>query len=65
MSPTELLIEALERFGSAEPIDCIIVYTDEQGQIQWRSNTRHHVVQIGMLELCKSCILNTFNNESN
>ncbi len=56
-TPSELLMECLERFGACEPLQALVIYTDEAGNICWNSTTTSRSQQIGMLELTRWFIL--------
>ena len=56
-SPTELLVEVMESFSDAEPSSMLIIYTDEKGMLQYRSNIDSTSMKIGMLEFAKQIIL--------
>ncbi len=57
LTPSQLLMECLERFGACEPICAIVIYTDEAGNICWNSTTTSRSQQVGMLELTKLFIV--------
>jgi hypothetical protein len=55
-SPTETVMAAMETFGEIEPKECIIIWTDESGDICWSSTTDSQVVRLGMIELLKTIL---------
>jgi hypothetical protein len=54
---TETLVNTMEEFGRAEPEDCIIIWTDANGDICWSSTTNSKVIRLGMIETVKALIL--------
>jgi hypothetical protein len=57
---TDTLIHIMEEFGKAEPHDCIVIWTDEEGDICWSSSTDSYCTKIGLLETAKLAIANQF-----
>jgi len=55
-TPSEMLIEALEKFGEDEPHEAVLVYLNESGEIVWKSTTPHRTRTIGMLALVQNLI---------
>ena len=53
---TETVMSAMETFGESEPKDCIIVWTDERGDICWSSTTDSQVVKLGMIEMLRTIL---------
>ena len=56
-SATETLMAAAETFGESEPKECIIIWTDEGGDICWSSSTDSQTAKLGMLEMVKQIII--------
>ncbi len=54
---SELLITLLERFGEQEPVHTIVLFTAEDGSLNWRSNTGGVWETIGILELAKHSMM--------
>jgi len=52
-SPTETLVYALEEFGKAEPLDVLVIWIDENGEICWSQSTRSRAIALGMLEMVR------------
>ena len=50
MTPTELMIKVMEEFSVSEPLSCIVVFTNVDGQLCMRMNT-DRPNSIGMLQL--------------
>jgi hypothetical protein len=42
-------MSAMERFSEAEPKDCLIIWTDEAGDVCWSSSTDALTVKIGLV----------------
>jgi hypothetical protein len=57
-TPTEILIECLERFNTCEAKSIIVVYTDEKNGVVCSSNA-HRVESVGLLEVAKDMVLRT------
>jgi len=47
----------MEEFSKSEPVDVMIVWTDESGDLCWSSSSSHLSTRIGMLECAKQYIL--------
>jgi hypothetical protein len=47
-TPTETLMSAMEQFSEAEPKDCLIIWTDEAGDVCWSSSTDALTARIGL-----------------
>jgi hypothetical protein len=57
-SPTEVLIDCMEEFGSVEPESVVVIILDEDGFIKWRvSRPLGCATILGMLELTKMGVL--------
>lgn len=56
-TPTDTLMAAMEEFGRAEPLDCMIIWTDQSGDICWSSTTDSRVIRLGMIEMVKTLIV--------
>ena len=56
-SATDTLVNAMEEFGRAEPKECMIIWTDSEGDICWSSTTDALTVKLGMIELVKAMII--------
>ena len=60
-TPTETLLACLTRFGEAEPMRAIVVWTDETGDLCWScSGVRSYTSLIGMLECVKAVLMAEF-----
>lgn len=57
-SATDTLVNAMEEFGRAEPNECMIIWTDQSGDICWSTTTDSPVTKLGMLEMVKTMITN-------
>lgn len=53
---TETVMSALETFGEAEPTECMVIWTDEAGDICWSANTDSQVVRLGMIEFVRTVL---------
>ncbi len=52
MTSSELLIDALTKFGDSEPNGILIIWTDEDGNVQMTANTTY-AHAMGMAEYAK------------
>jgi hypothetical protein len=57
-TPSEALMKALEVFGEDEPVDVIVVFSTQGGDIVTISNTDIVSTKVGMLETAKHWQLN-------
>lgn len=48
-SPTETLMHCLEEFGKEEAVECMVIWTDESGDICWSCSTDSQVTKLGMV----------------
>lgn len=55
-SATETVMKAMECFGQAEPEDCLIVWTDESGDLCWSCTTDSIVTKIGLVESMRTIL---------
>lgn len=53
---TDILIKCLEDFSSAEATSILVIFIDEQGQVNYRSNAGR-AEAVGMLETIKHFLL--------
>lgn len=53
---TETLMSAMESFSETEPHDCMVIWTDEAGDICWASSTNSQIVKIGMVEFVRTML---------
>lgn len=60
-TPTETLMKALEEFGVDEPVECVIVFSTQGGDLCTMSSTDTVSTQVGLLELAKWYQLNPRN----
>lgn len=54
---TETLLSCMEDFGESEPKECMVIYTNENGDMCFSSTTDSLVIKLGLLELSKQYIL--------
>ena len=60
-SPTQTLMACLEDFGASEATKCLVIYTNEAGDICWSSSGPYHFSEvIGMLECVKARVMRKF-----
>jgi hypothetical protein len=60
-TPSETLLECLEKFGEAEPDRAIVVWTDETGDLCWAtSGQRSYTVMIGILKCVEAVLMAQF-----
>ena len=51
---TETLMEAMNQFGDSEPKECLIIWTDENGDISWSSTTGSLVLKKGLVDYMRT-----------
>lgn len=56
-TPTELLIYCMDEFAKVEPLEVIVVWTDEAGDLCWADTTNKLSAKVGMLECAKQYIM--------
>ena len=56
-TPTETLLSAMEEFGQCEPKDCLVIYTNEGGDLVWLCSSDQISTKLGLIEACKYFIL--------
>lgn len=56
-TPTETILAVMEEFGQIEPRDCMVIWTDEGGDICWSCSTDSQAIKMGMVEMVKSLIV--------
>ena len=56
-SPTQLLIEALEQFGQAEPSHVLVIFLSDDGNIHYKSNFDGTCMKLGMIDTVKEIVL--------
>lgn len=49
-TPTETLMAALGEFGYDEPLECIVIFTTQEGDICNSSSTNSLSLKLGMVE---------------
>jgi hypothetical protein len=52
-TPTETLMEALSSFGEDEPVNCMVIYTTQRGDICWHSSNSSFTTKLGLVEAVK------------
>lgn len=53
-TPTDTLMAAMDEFGAAEPTGCLIIWTDETGNLCWKSTSDSFVEKLGMVEFART-----------
>lgn len=56
-TPTETLVSVMEEFGVCEPKECLVIYTNADGDLCWASTSDSQVVKFGLLEACKQYMI--------
>lgn len=56
-SPSQVLIETLEKFQESEPTKILIIFVNEAGKINWNSNLNRVHDTLGLLETIKMLLL--------
>ena len=54
---TEILVGVMEEFGICEPKECLVIYTNADGDLCWSSTSDSQVVKFGLLEACKQFMI--------
>jgi hypothetical protein len=54
---TEVLVESLESFGESEPETVIVLFTNQAGELKWRTNTDSVTEKLGMLKFMEAALL--------
>ncbi len=55
---TEVLVEAMESFGESEPEVVLVLYTNAEGNLVWKTNTDSIAMKLGMMMYAEACMLN-------
>lgn len=63
-SATDTLMSAMEDFGESEPKECMVIWTDEGGDICWSSTTDSQAMKLGMLEMVKQLVIGRIGERS-
>lgn len=61
-SCTQVLIDVMEDFGSAEAQKVLVIYMDSEDFVRWRSNHLSEHEKIGLMEVVKAAILKLMNH---
>lgn len=56
-SATEVLVAALESFGESEPEAVMVLFTNEAGELRWRSNIDSVCMRLGMLRYADAAMV--------
>jgi len=62
-SPTETLVYAMEEFGKSEPLDCLVAWLDDDGNLCWSQSTRSRTFLIGMVDVIRELAIHDMVNE--
>lgn len=54
----------MEDFGETEPKECIVIYTNEDGDLCWSCTSDSRVVKLGLIEACKQYIISGLQKEA-
>lgn len=57
LSPTEVLIDCMEKFGVCEPKKVLVLTLDENNLLRWESNGLLDHEKIGMMEMVKYALM--------
>lgn len=57
VNPSELLIHCMEEFGKSEPTTVMVCWINEEGRLSYRASSTNQALNLGMLEVAKTCIL--------
>ena len=60
---TETLLACMEEFGTSEPKDLLVIYTNEAGELCWSCSTDSVTTKLGLLEACKQFMIQKLNRE--
>jgi hypothetical protein len=55
-TPTETLMAAMQAFADAEAKECIVIWSDEDGDICWYSSTDSQVLKLGLVEFVSTTL---------
>ena len=47
----------MEDFGQSEPKECLVIYTNESGDLCWSCSSDSMTTKLGLLEACKQFII--------
>lgn len=56
-TPSELLIECLEQFGTCEPKKILVIYLDDEDMLRWSSNGLLDHEKIGLIRVVEHAVL--------
>ncbi len=56
-SVTETLVAVMEEFSASEPKECIVIYTNEAGELCWSSTSDSMVTKLGLVECCRQYLI--------
>jgi len=57
---TETLVSAMEDMGTSEARDCLVIYTNQNGDLCWSCTSDSFTVKFGLLEACKQAMVQKF-----
>jgi hypothetical protein len=52
-TPTQVLIDCMEDFGTDEPLEVLVIYRTKGGDLAWQTDQEDHSHVLGMLEMTK------------
>ena len=62
-TPSDILFECLQDFGEDEPVEVIVIYRTQQGDLAWASNIEAHSHFLGVLKYAEFCFLENRRHE--
>ena len=62
-TPSDILFECLQDFGRDEPLEVIVIYRTQGGDLAWSSNINVHSHFLGVLKYAEFCFLEVRRNE--
>lgn len=54
---TETLVAVMEEFGVCEPKECLVIYTNQDGDLCWSSTSDSMMTKLGLIEACKQFMI--------
>jgi hypothetical protein len=57
ISPSELMIETLEKFGSMEPEHALVIYISKDGHIAYNSTGTSVALKLGLMDFVREMLM--------
>jgi hypothetical protein len=62
-TPSDVLFTCLQDFGQDEPLEVVVIYRTQGGDLAWSSNINVHSHFLGVLKYAEFCFLEARRNE--